>query len=468
MKKLNVLVLAVLLGACASTDHLQVEPRDLEQQTWQKLPNLSQRLSLVGADPTASMPKEWWHEFEDDNLSAVISVVLEHSYDMRIAAKRLESLRQTSRASSLAQFPRLTAEAGYSDERRSLNRSDFPIVERDVETYNAGLAYEWEVDVFRRVNKQAQLDDALYQVSVADQLAVRSMLVADVIRSYVSYRQLQMQLILLEQQIERQAQRLALYERLDELGQTSEAELLVTSAQLSALQASRDSLQAQKLRQRYELKVLAGGRDLSIWMDKSVESLPKVPNSVILLGLDAALQQRPDVAAAYHRLKAAIASFQITHSLWWPRLSLNGTIGYVATDFDDIGKSSSEARLFNPRLSWSGLNFLSLRAKIKSANAQAEVQLLEYEKTVTRAINEVQGAIQLFGIHEQQVVSSRKQADYSEQAAGLTQARFDKGIGNQFDVYSSQDTHSLAKIELLNAEFQLLLRLVDVYRAMGI
>lgn len=449
--------LSLSISACAPIKHLQISDAEVGQDIFEQDGRVQQ----------GALNKRWWLEFEDNDLSAIIEQVLASNYDIRIALKRLQSVQQDAKASSLAQFPRLTAEAGYTDERRSLKRSDFPIVQRDVQGYNAAIAYDWELDLFGRVNKQAKLDKARSRSQQADLQALQSMLVANTVRQYIAYRSAQLREKSVQKQLDRQQQRHQLNVQLRDLGQLSDVEVLASAAAESLLRSQVLALQGAYSRSGYELRVLAGGADIEAHLNTQVDALPLVPESVILHSVSEVLQQRPDIVAAQFKLHAAVASYQITHSLWWPRISLNGSLGYVATDFDDLGSSASSARIFNPRLQWSALNFLSLRAKIKSADRQAQVGLLQYEQTVNRAVNELQGAIKLFGLQEQQAQAERLASAATAQAEDVVVLRFTRGLGDQFDVFDSQDAKDQSVSSLIEQESQLLLRLVDVYRAAG-
>jgi len=267
--------------------------------------------------------------------------------------------------------------------------------------------------------------------------------------------------------VERYNKRHELNVKLKELGQLTEIDILNSSERLSELIVLRDNVAAEKFRTIFELRVLAGNQDIIEHLSQKVDRLPMVPESVVLHSISDVLQQRPDIVSAKNKLKAAVHNYQIQHSLWWPRINLTGSVGYVSTELSDIGKSDSVAKVFNPNLQWSALNFLSLKARIKSANKQAQVNLLEYEKIVTRSIYEVHGALRLFDLYEKQVHTSKRQVKSAQQSQRLINTQFEKGAANQFDVYNSQDNSEQAITNLINNEAELLYRLIDVYRAVG-
>lgn len=456
-----ILFCLMLTTACAPVNHLQISEPDLQQSEWQSLTGQSASLQ------PGELNKRWWLEFEEPSLSAIIEQVLAANYAIRIAAKRLESVQQDARASAWGQTPRLSVEAGFSDEKRSLKRSDFLITQRNVETYNAGLAYSWELDIFGRVNKQAKLDKARYQGQQADLYALQSMLVASTVRTYIAYRSAQLRERSMQRQFKRQQQRHQLNLQLQALGRLTKTDTLESAAIENSLQAQLLVLQAESLRASYALRLLSGGSDIEAHLQTTVDALPSVPASVMLHSVSKVLQQRPDIVAAQYRLHSAVAAYQISHSGWWPRISLNGSVGYVATEFDDLGAKASEARIFNPRLEWSALNFVSLKAKIKSADRLAQVGLLKYEQVVSQALNELREAIQQFSLQEQAIQVAKLQSRGAIANHEIVGLRFERGLGNQFDVYTSKDVADQKISNLILQESELLLRLVDIYRAAG-
>jgi len=60
------------------------------------------------------------------------------------------------------------------------------------------------------------------------------------------------------------------------------------------------------------------------------------------------LEQRPDIVAAEHQLKAANANIGAARAAFFPRIALTGSIGTASAELSGLFGSGSRAWIFSP------------------------------------------------------------------------------------------------------------------------
>src|SRR6202007_2458166 len=116
---------------------------------------------------------------------------------------------------------------------------------------------------------------------------------------------------------------------------------------------------------------------------------PEVP-----AGLPSALlERRPDIRAAEQNLVAANANIGVAKAAYFPQLSLSGLIGGQSTQLSSLFNGPNSAWSFIPQLSQPILTAGRLGSTVRLAEAQRELALVQFEKTIRTAFTEVSNTL---------------------------------------------------------------------------
>lgn len=241
-----------------------------------------------------------------------------------------------------------------------------------------------------------------------------------------------------------------------------EAELAGNESQLLKLERARGETSRA-------LAVLLGRSPRAVW-DAAIAA-PAQPLAVaggVPAGLPSTLlEQRPDVAAAEARLRAAGARVDVARAAYLPGVSLSASLGKASTDLSNLldGPStiwSLVASLTQPI--WNAGRLDANREAVLARQRQAE---LDYRDAVARAFREVRDALDAQAEASASLVLARQRADALRQASRLTQLRVDAGESSRLNAIEAQRIALAAQSQLADQQRALAAAQADVFRALG-
>ena len=138
----------------------------------------------------AESPLEtWWTAFGDPLLNDLIEYAGESNLDLHVAAARVYEARAVRGIVTGDRVPQLFFRGGVA--REQLSESLVPEELALGTTYNLGLSFTWEVDVFGRIDRSVEAATAQLDASVEDYRDVMVVLYAAIAGTYVDVRELQ-------------------------------------------------------------------------------------------------------------------------------------------------------------------------------------------------------------------------------------------------------------------------------------
>ena len=135
---------------------------------------------------------EWWQQFNDPVLNALVVEALRENKDLLIATARIEEYAGRYGITRSQLFPQVGVGADASRQRGSVTSSD--ATTQIYSTYDALLGVNWEVDLWGKIRRQSESARALIVASEEGRQGVILTLVASVASGYVNLRALDRQL----------------------------------------------------------------------------------------------------------------------------------------------------------------------------------------------------------------------------------------------------------------------------------
>lgn len=453
MDKMYAAVLAALLSACA------VGPDYAPPETVAGEFVRAEPAGLV-AEPIEAA---WWQQFGDPVLSSLVTRALAAALDLQIAAARVIEARALSQATRRARWPSAAAEVAR-DERKT-QQPGFTSQRIEAESYEAGIATFWELDLFGRVRRNVEAAAAEADAAAADLQAAQVLVAAEVASTYLELRGAQKRLDVAIANHASQSETLALTRVRLELGRGTELDVASAAARLAATEASIPPLRAAEAIATHRLAVLLGERPGTIDSELVPREIEPRLTTLAVGSPESLLRRRPDIRVAERDLAAAIARIGVAKADLFPRLTLSGFIGFIAGDADELGESTSRAWSITPVLSWAG--FDGERARLAAAEARADAVLAAYERTVLRAFEETENAFVIYGQSRRRLVAAVDQVDASRRAAELARIQYREGALDFLRLLDAERTVLQAEDAVAAAETDLNISVVLIYRALG-
>ncbi|HUG73965.1 MAG TPA: efflux transporter outer membrane subunit [Steroidobacteraceae bacterium] len=455
-----VLAVALLLTACAvGPDYHAPEPEVDAAFAGQTL------VETTAQEPLAT----WWQGFGDPLLDQLVADALAGNHTIAIAAARLKEARAARRESVWSSIPAPTARASATDIRESQGGTAGFSPERDYELYDAAFDASWELDLFGRVRRGNQAARATLGAAHASLDDVRLSVVAEIVRNYFELRGAQQRLTVAERNAGNQRSALELVESRLEAGRGTALDTARAEAQIQTTLASVPPLEAAVVQARHRIEVLSGRRPGQL--TEQLGPLAPLPALPALLGMDdpvSLLRRRPDLRVAERQLAATSARIGVAMADFFPRITLNGSIGLQALEFGALDDPGNDFRRFGPALSWSFLDFGRVRERVRAAGARHEAALASYEQAVLLALEDVENALSTYARERRRQEHLAAAARASVLAAELATQRFEGGVSDFLTALDAYRTALEAEDRLSISQTAAATALVALYKALGV
>ena len=151
----------------------------------------------------------------------------------------------------------------------------------------------------------------------------------------------------------------------------------------------------------------------------------------------------------------------------YPRLSLNGFVGFAANDLKDLFSSKSFIGVFFPTLQWSVLTYGRICNNIRAQDARLEGAAFQYQQAALNAGREVEDALIAFLQAQQQAAYLEASVRDAQRSVELVTLQFEAGVVDFNRVYNTQSSLVTAQDQLATMRGNIALNLIQVYKAMG-
>ncbi len=397
----------------------------------------------VDAHFTAAAPNAaWWRQFGDPVLADLEARALADNLDLHIAIARVRSARAAFTEQQFNYAPHAPLDYSYSRSKEQF--PGFSNNRLDITSSSVGFDATWEIDLFGHVRHQAAAAGATLGAEQASLADAQVTVAAEVARNYFELRGTQRQIAVARDNLQNEREALNLAQVRYDAGRVTELDTDQAQSRLKATEATLPTLEAAEKRFAYRLAVLLG---------------------VAPGALDA--RTRPDVRVAERNLAAATERVGVATADLFPRVNFTGFVGFLAGDTSQLGKAASRAWLINPAVSWPGLDYGSVHARLRGARAEADGALSAYQKAVLTALEDFEDACVGYSAQEARLADVLDQAQASRRAEQLAEIQYREGSVNFLVLLDAQRTLLQAEDELAQAETAANTGAGAVYKALG-
>lgn len=407
----------------------------------------------------------WQEFFIDEKLQGLIETAINNNRDLRLAALNVEQVRALYGVSRAEIFPTVSAVGAGGKQRRSadLISSGEP---REVEQYSIDLGIAaWEIDFFGRIRNLNEQALEEYLATDEARRGAQIALVSEVARMYLTLAADLENLQLARSTFESQQEIHHLIRRQYEVGLANELDLARAQTQVEIARGDVARFTQVAAQDQNALAQLVGVPIPEALLPTDLASVD--PPREIFAGLSSkALLNRPDIMAAEHRLKGAYAFIGAARAAFFPRISLTTSVGTASDELSGLFDSGSGTWSFAPRIT---VPIFDARtwAAYRVSQAQQEIALAQYEKTIQTAFREVADVLAVQGTVDQQVSAQQSLADAVADTYRLSNARYLKGIDSYFGVLDAQRSFYAAQQGLISLRLAKIANNIRLYAVLG-
>ena len=450
---LLILLVPFFFGGC-----LSVGP-DYEAPEWQ---NTGITATQNAAGVTALT--EWWTTLNDSVLTELIGDALKNNRSLESAVASVRAARARLGIARAAYGPQLNAGGAFARAKTS----DYVERSKENDFYHAGFDAAWEIDIFGGTRRSVEASSAALEAMDAGRAAVQVSVAAETAQSYILLRAGQQRLRVAKDNLEIQQQTFDLLKSRFDSGLVEELPLHQAGYNLEGTRAAIPSIETAIEESLNALAVLTGVMPGALHERLGKEGdIPAVTiNDVVGIPADA-LRRRPDVRRAERELAEQTARIGVAKSDFFPKLTLNGSIGIESLKMDDFGRSGSDFYNVGPGVRWAIFRSGSIRNNVRVQEALQEQKLALYENAVLAAVQETRNALTAFEKEQLRLDALSRAVDSARSAEEIAMTRYKSGLVVFDSVLDAQRYKLGFEDQQVQSRSTVILNLIQLYKALG-
>jgi multidrug efflux system outer membrane protein len=428
-----------------------------------------QPAATLPAGDTSFGDLEWWRIFEDEQLVELVRTALAANYDLQRAAQRILDARTQVTVARSFLYPTINAGINAPYTRFVGRTGEFNPGSGSLDSAflgQGGVGLDYEIDFWGRIRRGSEAARAQLLASEWAQRAVVSTLVADVASAYLELTALDQQLEVARRTLTSREDSVRLVTLREQGGVASLID--VQQAEVLREQAAEAIPLLERLIEQTEngISTLLGRDPGPVPRGKPLEqqlAAPMVPPGLT----SALLERRPDIRQAEQALVATNAQIGVAKAQLFPLVTLTGFAGVGGNVFNGAGFGPFGLFGIAPGISLPLFNAGRLQAGVDSAEARTQDAVLRYQQTIQQAFREVADAL----IGHEKNREFRVQKEFLVQtlrtAVQLANIRYQGGVTSYLEVLDADTRLFVAELDLVRANQDERLAIVQLYKALG-
>lgn len=425
----------------------------------------SYRTDQLPEDSVSLAEVSWEELFTDPYLEEHIREGLENNIDIRIALQNIISAEAYYRQAKAGNLPVIGAGAQVTHQELAKNSQFGAIFSGALNQYEVTGNLSWEADIWGRIRSSRRASEASYLQTVAAHQAVKTELVAGISSLYYQLLAFDEQKRITLRTISNRESSLETTRALKDAGNVTEVAVKQTEAQLYTAKALLVELEKNIKLLENTLSILLGGAPGEIergsLADQQVSPELKTGFPVQLL------RNRPDVIAAEYGLINAFELTNVAKASFYPSLNISATGGLQSLQLDKLFSVNSLFATVIGGLTQPILNGRRIRTQYEVALSQQEIAFLNFRKAILTASKEVSDALYSYQAAEETISIKSQEFEAYDTASAYSEELLNNGYANYLEVLTARENALNSQLGLINARFNRLNAVVELYRALG-
>ena len=454
-------LILVLSGACISVGP-DYESPDLET------PASFLETQAQGLESQSAALDAWWKKLEDPVLDSLIQRALSRNLSLRESLARITETRALRGIIATGLRPTIDVQGSYTREQFSEQTASGAFGARAADRFGVGFDSFWELDLWGRVSRSVEAAQAEIEVSVEDTRDVLVSVLSETALNYIELRSFQERSAIARANIAIQEQTLTLSRSRFDAGLVSELDVVQAESVLEGTRSALPPFEAGARAARNRLAVLLGLAPGALEAELAPAGTIPAPPASVAVGIPAELlRRRPDIRRSERLLAAQSARIGVASADLYPRFTLFGSIGLSAEEPGKLSERSAAGFSFGPSLTWNVFDRSRVRSAIVVEEARQEQLLLAYERSVLRALEEVENATTGFLRDQRRRDSLARGVEHAQRAVELSRTQYRQGLVSFQSVLDSQQRLFDLEDLLAVTRASISANLVVLYKALG-
>jgi NodT family efflux transporter outer membrane factor (OMF) lipoprotein len=341
-----------------------------------------------------------------------------------------------------------------------------------INSVQAGVAVDWELDLWGRLRRQAEVQDAAAEASLADLANTRLSLEAELATNYFALRVADAQQALLDASVQAYETTLQLTRNRYAAGVVTRADVATAETQWLSAQAQAADNGINRAQLEHAIAVLLGRAPADFALDPLPASQPPGRLELALPQVPAVLpsellERRPDIASAERQVASANASIGVAQAALFPALTLSAGAGTRGSALADLFSVSNRFWSLGPALAVTLFDAGARRAGVREAEAAYDATVATYRQTVLGALREVEDQLVALRVLEREADLQAQAVRAAGEALSLALNQYRAGTAAYLNVVTAQAADQNARLNALGITGRQLSATVQLVRALG-
>lgn len=418
---------------------------------------------------------QWWRQFNDPQLTALIEKTLAGSHTLAEAQLREEKAQSQADLLEAGSQLQMAALGMVNRQRASANgflgpyALDAPRLGMDGPYYTeatVGLVAGLDLDLWGKHRSAVAAAIGAQNAALAETAAVELALSTGVAQLYYSMQASYQMLDLLQQT--RNVIDYAVQAHQSKVAHGLEAKVPFhgARAQMLAVDKQIAAVNGQIKETRESLRALIGASADELPEIKPV-ALPQVQAGIpATLSYDL-LARRPDLQAMRWYVQASLDQVDAAKALFYPSFDIKVFFGMDAIHIDDLFKGTSKQINFIPGLRLPLFDGGRLNANLQNVRATSNMTIERYNQSVLNAVRDVAiNGTRLQTLNDERSMQAERveAVRYSQSAA---EAAFNRGLGSRLQATESQLPVLAEQMSLLMLDTQRVVQSIQLIKTLG-
>ena len=387
-----------------------------------------------------SMGERWWELYHDPVLNSLEAQVAISNLTIATAEAQFRQARALVQSAKAGYYPTLSigAAAVRSQKSGNLGAAKGTTSSAPSSDFQLPLDATWELDLWGRIRRGVEANQAGAQASAADLAAATLSAQAALAGDYFQLRILDAQKQLLEATASAYRTTLEMTKNRYAAGIAAKADVLQAETQLRSTEAQAIDLGVQRAQLEHAMAVLLGKAPVAFSLPAAVLSTAVPPIPVVLPS--ELLERRPDIASSERRMAAANAQIGVAKAAYYPTVQLSAAAGFEAAStvswFTWPSRLWSLGSLVSATIFDGGLR----KAQSEQALAAYDATVAAYRETVLTAFQGVEDNLAALRILEEEIQVQDQAVRAAQQVVTITTNQYQAGTVSYLNVLVAQTT----------------------------
>lgn len=408
----------------------------------------------------------WWERIDDPLLNHYIKKLLNQNLELIQAAERISQAKSRVTIQRADYIPTLDLN-GQASRSFLTNQATNQRIYSSL--YNFNLNSSWQIDLFGKIKRSLEAEDASYLASTYDYDALVHSLIADLVRLRVEIA-VNKQLLNLARENAENHKKLYFYVKNQyKLGVNGSSPQNVLQAEDNYTSVQSDVHLYTRLLSNalYRFDILLGEPPKTT--NPMMSDFPMIipPQDVYLCLPANLLDRRPDLRSAELRVKAANADIGVAISDLYPSLNISGTLGFSGNSINGLFNSSQLVGSILGNITNRIFRGGALRSNIDMQKSRARELIANYANNILKAIAEVETNLKAEIELTKELENNNRSVLALTKTENIMKNRYELGIESFQDLLDTKRRLYASRKKTLNTQKNLWDSRVLLYLSLG-